>query len=87
MAKDQLTPDSLVSYGRPALLHVREPMGGRTIRHAVALLGVDAEARTATVGYPLFGKQIKGWNELEGYRIGEGGRRDLSAAVIPTWVA
>lgn len=66
-----LTLDSLLVHGGPALLHVDEPVGPRTIRHAVALLEVDREAGTVTLGNPLEGRQVKAFSELDGYWIGE----------------
>ena len=66
-----LTVDSLLAHGGPALLHVDEPVGPRTIRHAVALLEVDPEAETVTIGNPLEGRQVKSFDELDGYWIGE----------------
>ena len=66
-----LTPESLLARGTPALLHVDEPVGPTRIRHAVALLAVDAAARTVTVGNPLHGLQVKRLDELKGYWTGE----------------
>jgi predicted double-glycine peptidase len=66
-----LTPESLAARGQAALLHVDEPILTTTIRHAVALLAVDAERRTITIGNPLYGRQIKSWESLHGYWTGE----------------
>jgi len=66
-----LTPESLAARGQAALLHVDEPILTTTIRHAVALLAVDAERRTITIGNPLYGRQIKSWESLRGYWTGE----------------
>lgn len=66
-----LTVDSLVRRGVPALLHVNEPVAATTIRHAVALLAVDAAARTVVVGNPLYGRQLRRFADLEGYWLGE----------------
>ena len=66
-----LTVDSLVQRAGPALLHVNEPVAATTIRHAVALLSVDGAARTVVVGNPLYGRQVKRFDELEGYWLGE----------------
>lgn len=66
-----LTVDSLLAHGGPALLHVNEPVGPRTIRHAVALLEVDREAATVTLGNPLEGRRVMAFGELDGYWIGE----------------
>lgn len=67
----RLTPDSLVAIGPLALLHVDEPVGATTIRHAVALLGIDSARRTVTLGNPLHGRQLKGFDELKGFWLGE----------------
>jgi len=68
-----LTPDSLIAAGHPALLHVNEPLpSGATIRHAVALLAVDAHARTVLLGNPLRGRQVRRFADLLGYWDGEG---------------
>jgi hypothetical protein len=66
-----LTVDSLVRRGVPALLHVNEPVAATTIRHAVALLEVDAAAQTVVVGNPLYGRQVRRFADLEGYWLGE----------------
>lgn len=66
-----LSPDSLAARGRLALLNVDEPVVTTTIRHAVALLAVDADRRTVTLGNPLYGRQVKPWTALKGYWTGE----------------
>ncbi len=67
----RLSPESLVAAGRYALLHVNEPVVATTVRHAVALLAVDARNRTITIGNPLYGRQVKPWSELRDYWMGE----------------
>jgi hypothetical protein len=67
----RLTPESLVAVNRRALLHVNEPVGSATIRHAVALLEVDPAARTVVIGNPLHGRQVRPFAELRGYWTGE----------------
>lgn len=67
----RLTAESLVAAGRMALLHVDEPVGVATVRHAVALLAVDPARRTVTIGNPLRGRHVMGFDELRGYWIGE----------------
>jgi len=66
-----LTPESLAVVGRLAVLHVDEPVGSTTIRHAVALLSVDTVSRTITIGNPLHGRQRIRYDALRGYWIGE----------------
>jgi hypothetical protein len=65
-----LTPESLAVLG-PAVLHVDEPVLATTIRHAVALLAVDTAAHTITVGNPLHGRQVKRFDEMKDYWLGE----------------
>lgn len=67
----RLTVDSLIRVGRPAVLHVNEPAGAGTIRHAVALLEIDAKAGTVVLGNPLQGRQVKRFSELKGYWFGD----------------
>jgi hypothetical protein len=67
----RLTADSLLAYGLTALLHVDEPVAGVTGRHAVALLEVNADSGTFTIGNPLRGLQVLRVEDLEGYWIGE----------------
>jgi hypothetical protein len=68
----QLNADSLVAREGLALLHVDEPQpGGRTIRHAVALLEIHPNARMMTLGNPLYGRQMKSFDDLDGYWLGE----------------
>jgi len=67
----RLTPDSLAAAGLPALLHVDEPVGSTRIRHAVALISADAARRTITIGNPLRGRQVIGFDQLPGYWSGE----------------
>jgi len=66
-----LTPADLAADGRLAVLHVDEPVLTAKIRHAVALLAVDSTRRTITIGNPLYGRQVKSWDDLRGYWIGE----------------
>lgn len=67
----RLTIDSLVAAGGFAVLHVNEPVLTGTIRHAVALLAVDTLARTVTLGNPLYGRQVKRFEDLDEYWYGE----------------
>jgi hypothetical protein len=67
----RLSPESLATRNQLAVLHVDEPIGAATIRHAVALLAVDARARTVTIGNPLSGRQVLPWGALRGYWSGE----------------
>jgi len=66
-----LTAESLAAAGRLALLHVDEFVVTTAVRHAVALLAVDARNRTVTLGNPLYGRQVKPWSALRNYWTGE----------------
>lgn len=61
----------LVKRDQLAILHVMEPVGGAQIQHAIALLAVDAEKKILSVANPLYGKQIKQFEEMEGYWLSE----------------
>lgn len=67
----RLTADSLVAIGRPAVLHVDEPVLSITIRHAVALIGLDPVRREVRLGNPLHGPQTLRFDQLKGYWLGE----------------
>ncbi|MGK7874627.1 MAG: hypothetical protein AB4426_15380 [Xenococcaceae cyanobacterium] len=56
---------------QPALLHVRERIAGRVIAHAVALLSVDISEKFLTIANPLSGIQVKTFEQMEGYWLGE----------------
>ena len=76
---NRLTVDSLVALGFPAILHVDEPVAtGTTIKHAVALLNVDAVGGSASVGNPLRGLQTVRLDELDVYWNGEAVIIDLA---------
>lgn len=61
----------LVTRNQLAVLHVMEPVGGTRIQHAIALLEVDTETKTLTVANPLYGKQVKQFEEMKDYWLNE----------------
>lgn len=66
-----LEVQDLAASAVPALLHVDEPVGSTTIRHAVALLTVDGAAREVVLGNPLYGRQVRRFDQMRGYWMGE----------------
>ncbi|MGD1714318.1 cysteine peptidase family C39 domain-containing protein [Dapis sp. BLCC M172] len=69
--RDSLKTTELINLNLPALLHVKEPVNGGYIAHAVVLLQVDETAQTVTIGNPLYGQQLKTFNEMQEYWTGE----------------
>jgi hypothetical protein len=61
----------LIKVGKPAVLHVMEPTSGTRIAHAIALFAVNLKQRTLTVGNPLFGRQVKTFEQMADYWLGE----------------
>lgn len=69
-----LTPKDLITFGKPALLHVKEKRKkgkGARFSHAVAFFVADAEEEVILIGNPLFGVQLKTFEELKEYWFGE----------------
>ena len=72
--RHNLTTDDLIAINKPALMHVKEKRRtGKGVRfsHAVAYLGIDPGKKLILIGNPLYGVQIKTFNELEEYWFGE----------------
>jgi hypothetical protein len=66
-----LTLDDLVERREVAVLHVIEPVPGARIQHAIALLAIDTERQLILVGNPLYGQQVKTFEEMmDSYWIG-----------------
>jgi hypothetical protein len=61
----------LIKVGKPAVLHVMELTFGTRIAHAIALFEVNLKQRTLTVGNPLFGRQVKTFEQMADYWLGE----------------
>ena len=57
----------LIARGQMAVLHVKEPVAGSRIAHAIALLSIDSETSTLTVANPLYGKQTKTFDDMKDY--------------------
>jgi hypothetical protein len=72
--RHNLTVDDLINLGHPALLHVKEKnKSGKGLRfsHAVAYLAADPIKKLVLIGNPLYGLQIKTFDELDQYWFGE----------------
>ncbi|MBD2480719.1 papain-like cysteine protease family protein [Planktothrix sp. FACHB-1365] len=68
--QNNLTLNDLISQGKPALLQVNEPVGETTISHAIALLEINSKQHTLTLANPLYGKQVKLFEQMQGYWTG-----------------
>ncbi len=66
-----LTNQDLLTRNQPAILHVKENISSRRIPHAVALLSVESEKKIFEIANPLYGKQLKSIEDMEGYWYGE----------------
>lgn len=68
-----LTTKDLVAIARPALMHVKEKRRRGSVRfsHAVAYLAIDPVREIIFIGNPLYGMQVKTFNDLEEYWFGE----------------
>ena len=69
-----LTIDDLIASNSPALLHVKEKRkNGKGIRfsHAVALLSINPQQGLILIANPLYGLQIKTFEEFGQYWFGE----------------
>ncbi|MGL5795565.1 MAG: cysteine peptidase family C39 domain-containing protein [Waterburya sp.] len=72
--RHNLTINDLITLNKPALMHVKEKRRkGKGVRfsHAVAFLGINPEKELILIGNPLYGMQIKTFNEFKGYWFGE----------------
>jgi Peptidase C39 family len=66
-----LALDDLIAQRGPALLHVNEPDADRTIRHTVTLLDISPIDRQVLIANPLYGLQIKTFEEMKTYWLKE----------------
>jgi len=69
-----LTPEDLIAFRKPGLLHVKEKRKkgkGARFSHAVAFFVADADEKIMLIGNPLYGVQIKTFEELKEYWFGE----------------
>jgi len=69
-----LTIDDLIASNSPALLHVKEKRkNGKGVRfsHAVALLSISPQQGLILIANPLYGLQIKTFEEFGQYWFGE----------------
>jgi hypothetical protein len=66
-----LTVAELAAAKQPALLHVKEPVGGSKIGHTVVLLETNSQKQTFIIGNPLYGRLERTFDSMEGYWTGE----------------
>ncbi|WP_181016109.1 cysteine peptidase family C39 domain-containing protein [Pseudanabaena sp. BC1403] len=66
-----LTIKDLANRRQMAVLHVMEPVAGQRIQHAIALFEIDFSKGNLTVANPLYGKQIKTFEGMKDYWLGE----------------
>jgi Peptidase C39 family len=66
-----LTIKDLIARNQPALLHVKEKYRGQLNSHAVALLEINTPQQLITIANPLYGKQVKTFQEMNEYWFGE----------------
>ena len=69
--KRGLNITDLINNNKLAILHVNEPIRGKKMNHAIALLGINPNEQTVTVGNPIYGIQIKTFEEMEDYWTGD----------------
>ncbi len=69
--EQDLQIEDLIKVGQPAVLHVMEATSGTRIAHAIALFEVNLKQRTLTVGNPLVGRQVKTFEQMTDYWLGE----------------
>ncbi|EDX74039.1 peptidase, C39 family [Coleofasciculus chthonoplastes PCC 7420] len=67
----QLTIADLITTNQPAVLSVNEDVDGVIFLHAVVLLSINPESQTVTVGNPLYGRQVKTFDHINGYWTGD----------------
>lgn len=83
--RHNLTIDDLITLNKPALLHVKEKRNtGKGVRfsHAIALLSINPQEGLILMGNPLYGMQIKTFDEFGEYWFGEAILVDLAQARI-----
>ena len=83
--RHNLTLDDLIDLNKPALLHVKEkPKSGKGVRfsHAVGLLGINSQQRLILIANPLYGMQVKTFEEFGQYWFGEAILVNLKQAKI-----
>ncbi len=72
--RHNLTIKDLMTTNQPALMHVKEKRkNGKGVRfsHAVAYLGIDPAKKLVLIGNPLYGLQVKTFDDLREYWFGE----------------
>ncbi len=83
--RHNLTIDDLIALNKPALLHVKEKRkNGKGVRfsHAVALLSINPQQGLILIANPLYGMQVKTFEEFGEYWFGEAILADLEKVRI-----
>lgn len=72
--RHNLSLQDLIELNKPALLHVKEKnktRKGVRFSHAVAFLAIDKERKLLAIGNPLYGLQVKPFENMDEYWFGE----------------
>ena len=86
--RHNLSLDDLINLNKPALLHVKEKRKtGKGVRfsHAVALLSINSQKRLILIANPLYGLQVKTFEEFGQYWFGEAILVDLEQARVQSF--
>jgi hypothetical protein len=81
--RHNLSINDLIALNKPALMHVKEKnktRKGVRFSHAISLLSINPEKELLLIGNPLYGIQIKTFQDMDEYWFGEailvdGGKR------------
>ena len=68
---NHLDVNQLVSINKPAILHVKEEYKNRIVSHAIAFLGINESKQTILLANPLYGLQIRYYDDMRDYWNGE----------------
>ncbi len=63
--------NNLININRPAVLHVKENYNNQIVSHAVAFLQLDKSRKIIVLANPLYGLQVKTFEQMEEYWNGE----------------
>jgi Peptidase C39 family len=72
--RHNLSINDLITLNKPALMHVKEKNKtgkGARFSHAIALLSINPEKELLLIGNPLYGIQIKTFQDMDEYWFGE----------------
>ncbi len=72
--RHNLSINDLIALNKPALMHVKEKnktKKGLRFSHAIALLSINPEKELLLIGNPLYGIQIRTFQDMDKYWFGE----------------